>query len=133
MLPVVIYSHNGGNAQRVADIVAGKLACPLYTVTAAPDVSQYSPIIFVIPNRGDEELPAQVEDYLCGLTVRGKPYHLCELGSFFGLEEYKGCKVVIERLLWSLGWSVLSVVSVDSTPTVDMAAVEGWLNGIIAD
>ncbi len=130
MTPIVLYSHHGGNSHKAAVTIAQRLQCLSFVIRDAPDVSLYSPIILVIPNTGDEELPQQVEDYLCGLAVRGKPYHLCELGSYFGLDEYQGCKLVVTRLLADLGWRQLSVVSIDSFPTIDMRHLREWIRGL---
>jgi len=127
---IVLHNNNRGNNQKVATMLAERFRCPTVAAEDNPDLAPHDPIILVIGNTGDEELPQPMEDYLFGLTVTGKRYHVCELGNYFGFENYKGCKKVAMKLLDALGWKKLSDVSLDSLPTLDTESLEAWASAI---
>lgn len=71
-----------------------------------------------------------MEDFLFKLDVRGKNYLACELGNYFGLESYCGCKKVLFKLLDKLEWKRISDVSLDSMPELDHIGLEKWMQSI---
>lgn len=81
-------------------------------------------------NVGDEELPQPMEDYLFNLKQFNKKYLVCELGNYFGFENYCGSKKVACQILDSLGWIKISEVSLDSLPKLDLISLEIWLNNL---
>lgn len=130
---IVLHNNKRGNNQRVATMLAARFRCPTVAAEDNPDLAPHDPIIIVVGNTGDEELPQPMENYLCGLTVTSKNYHICELGNYFGFENYKGCKKVAISLLTVLGWRKISDVSIDSLPALDTESLEEWANVIASN
>lgn len=126
VLPIVCFNHKGGKNEQVANQIATCFNCP--AVLPGYDLSLFNPIIFVVPNTGDEEIPLPMESYLIRLTVRGLSYHLCELGNFQGTPNYVTCGRVVKRVLADLGWKELSAVRIDSYPNLDESAFKEWLS-----
>ncbi len=71
-----------------------------------------------------------MEDYLFNLKVKNKKYLVCELGNYFGFENYCGCKKIVFKILDSLGWEKISDISLDSLPNLDTIRLEKWLEEI---
>jgi len=86
--------------------------------------------MFVLSNTGDEELPQPMEDYLYNLSIREKKYLVCELGNYFGLENYCGCKKVLFKLLERLCWKKISDTSIDSMPELNRTDLDKWIESI---
>ena len=128
---LVLHSHLGGNNHEAAITLGWQLGGTVMAVSEVPDVSLFDVIVFVIPNQGDEELPKAVEDFLVNLQIRDKPYYLCELGNYFGLESYVGCKRVAKELLARLGWRCVNDISIDAVPVLDRAALKVWIEEIL--
>jgi hypothetical protein len=127
---IVLCNGRKGNNYLVATILAQRFDCGVVTAEENPALQPFNPIILVIPNRGDEELPQPMEEYLLELSVRNKDYLICELGNYFGFENYCGCKKVACRILDNLGWTRLADVSIDSLPELDRDSLDKWLETI---
>lgn len=119
-----------GNNYLVAQRIASRFNCDIAPATSAPSLDGHDQIVVVLSNTGDEELPQPMEDFLYGLTVRDRQYAVCELGNYFGFENYSGCKKVAIKLLDRLGWHKVSDVSLDSLPTLDIGGLDAWLDGL---
>jgi flavodoxin len=130
MKPLVIHNHESGNNRIAAEFLANQLKCEAVSVAKVPCIESYEPIVFVVPNIGDEELPQPMEDYLFHMKTRGKKYYICELGNYFGFENYNGCKKVAIKLLAKLDWIKISDVSIDSMPKLDISSLESWSRNI---
>jgi flavodoxin len=124
----VVHNKKSGNNHIVglllADILGGDLLC-------AEDnpVLDHETVIFVIPNAGDEEIAQPMEDFICSLPpTSSRQYCVCELGNYFGLENYCGCKKAAIRLLDNIGWKRISDVSIDSLPELDDEALKSWIS-----
>lgn len=117
----------------MAKIIAERLGCETVAATDSPDLENYDTIVVVTANTGDEELPAPMENFLTGLTLTGKSYLVVEIGNYFGLDTYVGCRRVITGLCGKLGWNLLGVTQVDSVPSVDTAALGVWLDDVQAN
>jgi flavodoxin len=126
----VLHTYKSGNGYMVAQAISKHFNCETIAIEDDPSVSQYKTLVIVASNRGDEELPKLMEDYLFGLRDAAKNYFVCELGNYFGFENYSGCKKVVIQILDSLGWKKLDDLSLDSYPEVDSAALEAWLRKI---
>lgn len=125
---LVVHSHKAGNNEHAARIIASKLGCEYVSVSDKPSLQKYERIILVIPNTGDEELPQEMEDFLCDLSIRNKSYYICELGNFFGLFDYQGCKKIAVAILSAIGWHLISDISIDSYPALDINSLNEWLH-----
>jgi flavodoxin len=125
---LVIHNHKKGNNQTVANIIAEHFNCSVESADSTPSIKEFETIIFVVPNTGDEELPEQMEKYLIQMNEKNKKYIVCELGNYFGFENYCGCKKVVFKILDALGWKRISDVSIDSLPFLDTNALQTWLD-----
>ena len=74
-----------------------------------------------------------MEDYLFSLNHRNKTYFVCELGNYFGMDNYFGCKRVVFQILDRLGWSRVSDVSLDSMPELDVHGLYLWIDYALLD
>lgn len=128
---LVLCSRLGGNNHEAATAIGWRLGGTVMAVTEQPDVRLYDLVIFVIPNQGDEELPQAVEDFLVNLQVRRKRYYLVEIGNYFGLESYAGCKKTAIALLRRLDWEKVGDVSIDSVPELDRKALYDWIAEVL--
>lgn len=124
---VVLHNNKTGNNALVAEIICEKFGCGSVAADSNPDLSPFDLVIVVVSNTGDEELSQPMEDYLFNLRLEGKRYFVCELGNYFGFENYSGCKKVAFKLLDELGWDRLGDVSIDSLPTLDTVKLNEWL------
>lgn len=125
---LVLHHSNSGNNRLVAGIIADRLGCETAAAEDNPNIDWHDFIVFVVANRGDEELPQAMEDFLFGYLPLGKKYAVCELGNYFGYERDNfGCKRIVTDLLSGLGWTLVSEVSVDSLPELDVPTLEAWL------
>jgi flavodoxin len=93
-----------------------------------PSLENYDIIIIVVANAGDEELPPPMENFLVNLTLVNKHYLVVELGNYFGLENYFGCRLIVSGILDKLNWTKLNETTIDSTPNLDEEAIDNWLN-----
>lgn len=123
---LVLHNHKNGNNYLVAKKLAAQFGCQVAAAEDNPSLKEHNTILVVVPNVGDEELPQPMEDYLFKLTDRNKKYAICELGNYFGLENYCGCKKVVFHLLDKLGWHRLADISLDSMPTLDEEGLDRW-------
>lgn len=110
------------------------MICECFAAEDNPNLEEFGTIIIVASNMGDEEISQPMEDYLFAIKDREKEYFICELGNYFGLEEYCGCKKVIFQILDILNWKKLSDISLDSFPNLDIEKLESWIkNALLND
>lgn len=124
---IVLHNNTTGNNAVVAKIICERFGCTSVAAASNPDLSDSDLVIMIVSNAGDEELSQPMEDYLFNLRVTDKRYFVCELGNYFGFENYSGCKKVAFKLLDELGWTRLGDVSIDSLPVLDVEALNAWL------
>ena len=87
-------------------------------------------MLFVVSNVGDEELCQPMEDYIYNIKLKSKKFLVCELGNYFGFENYVGCKKIVISLLEKLKWQKLSDISIDSLPNLDLESLYNWIKKI---
>lgn len=89
-------------------------------------------VLFMCPTYGDEELPHAMEDFLTNLTVENKSYVICELGNYYGYDDFEfGSKKIIEYNLKNLKWTKFyKGLSLDSMPNVDWKTFNKWKEGL---
>lgn len=89
-------------------------------------------VLFLCPTYGDEELPHEMEDFLLSLKIRNKSYVVCELGNYYGYDDFTfGAKKIIEEHLNSLGWDKFyNGISLDSLPKIDWDCFFKWKKGL---
>lgn len=124
---VVLHNNKKGNNYKVANILKNHFNCDTIAAEDNPSLVEYDIIIFVVSNVGDEELCQPMEDYIYSINLKNKSFLVCELGNYFGLEEYIGCKKIVEKLLEKLKWKKISDISLDSLPVIDLDSLEKWI------
>lgn len=125
---VILHNNKKGNNFLVAKILAEHFNCEILAAEDSPSLYQFDSIIIIVSNVGDEEISQPMEDYLASLTIKNKKYMVCELGNYFGFENYEGCKKIVFKILDSLGWKKISDISLDSLPFVDELNLKKWMN-----
>ena len=125
---IILHNSKKGNNYIVAKILAKNFNCKTATPEDCPRLSKFNTIIIVVSNTGDEELPQPMEDYLAKLKIKNKKYIVCELGNYFGFENYSGCKKIVFKILNDLGWEKISDISLDSVPSLDKRSLKKWLS-----
>ena len=126
----VIHNKKSGMNSVVGQILADTLSADRFAAEDNPSLDEYEIVILVLSNAGDEELPQPMEDYLCSLQPGNKTYAVCELGNYFGLDHYCGCKMVAFQILDGLGWNRVSDLSLDSTPDLDDESLKAWIKNL---
>jgi len=124
---VVLHNKKKGNNYKVANILKNHFNCDIIAAEDNPSLTKYDIIIFVVSNVGDEELCQPMEDYIYRIKLKNKSFLVCELGNYFGLEEYVGCKKIVKKLLEKLKWKKISDISLDSLPVLDLESLEEWI------
>lgn len=117
--PIVVFGSHG-NSEKVAKLLP-------HPRQHAENKPVHKEIIFVIPNRGDEELPESVEEFIEALPAKGE-FAICELGNYFGyeLEEF-GAATVLRRVLEDKGWrAIIDTLPLDSLPEINMPLFDEW-------
>jgi flavodoxin len=130
---VILHNKKSGNNFQVAKLIQEKLICECFAAEDDPNIEEFGTIIIVASNMGDEEISQPMEDYLFALKTQNKQYFVCELGNYFGLEEYCGCKKAIFQILDKLNWTKLSDISLDSFPELDIEKLEIWIKNALLD
>lgn len=129
MKRTIIYYSRHGHSKRVANYFKDYFEIKKYGY----DISNFELILFIIPTYGDEELPLEFEDYFINLDLRYKSYIVCELGNYFGYDEYEwGTSKIISNYLNKLGWREYHPsLSLDSFPDIDWDILTKWGKSVI--
>lgn len=122
----VIYASNHGKTKQVADKFTQAENAENCT-SLHGDV-----VIFLCPTYGDEELPFAMEDFLIKHTNRNKQYVICELGNYYGYDDFQfGARSIIEKILIQRGWLCFyKNLSLDSMPQIDWNVFYKWKEGL---
>lgn len=104
--------------------------CDVIAAINNPKIKKYKTIIFVVSNVGDEELCQPMEDFVCNIKTKNKKFLICELGNYFGFEDYAGCKKIVIKILENLNWEKISDISLDSLPKLDLQSLNSWISEI---
>lgn len=122
----VLYATQHGKTLTVAKHFAQEL--PILNANDNPDLDKYDTIVIFCPTYGDEELPFEMEDFLIQLTCKPKNFMVCELGNYYGYDDYSfGAGKIIRQLLLSYGWTEIKpIFSLDSLPQINWPNFNGW-------
>lgn len=98
MKALVIFGSTWGNTRTVAHRLPTLLTFPLDIIdvktlddqAAFLQFQQYDLLMFLASVAGDQELQPDMEHFLAGdpVPLRGKPYAVCELGNYFGYDDF---------------------------------------------
>jgi flavodoxin len=123
----LIYDTNHNRTKAVVDRLPFWFKFP-YTVSHISVADLSDLVIIFCPTYGDEELPLGMEDFLLELRVSPKKFVICELGNYYGYDNYQfGALKIIKGHLMGLGWEeFFKPLSLDSLPQVNWEALEKW-------
>ena len=117
-----IYTSKHGHSKKVAQRFG---LC--YDSSTFPSLDE-DITLFICPTYGDEELPPAMENFLCSITCTKKLFVICELGNYYGYDDFRfGALKIIDAHLKSLGWNeFFPALSLDSMPSIDWTTFENW-------
>lgn len=137
MKSLVIYGSTRGNTRTVVNRLPALLTFPVdivdvKTLTDAKLFQEYDLLMFFASTAGDQELQIDMERFLTRETVqlRGKPYAICELGNYFGYDDFDfGAERILHHYLheWG-GTELIEPFSMDSFPHKDWNNLARWCN-----
>ena len=122
----VVYDSNHGKSKTVAQKFN-------FDVKHVNDFELWADIVlFICPTYGDEELPSNMEKFLINLKTENKLYVICELGNYYGYDDFEfGAKKIIEQSLNKLNWKKFhNGLSLDSMPNIDWNVFDVWKEGL---
>ncbi|MBK8465876.1 MAG: flavodoxin domain-containing protein [Chloracidobacterium sp.] len=100
-------------------------------LTSTEQFSVYDILMFFCPTYGDEELQPDMEKFITdfSLDMSGKQFVICELGNYYGYEDFSfGAMQIIRRHLLELGGRELcSPLSLDAMPRVEWNQLRRWI------
>jgi flavodoxin len=135
MKALVIYGSTLGNTRRVVSRVPEMLdflvdVVDVKTLDDAASLSAYDLLIFFSSTWGDGELQVDMEAFLvrASLQLDGKLYAICELGNYYGYDDFNfGAERILHYFLHDAGGVELAEpFSMDSLPHKDWIGLERW-------
>lgn len=100
-------------------------------LTSTEHFSGYDLLMFFSPTYGDEELQPDMEKFIrdFSLDMSGKQFVICELGNYYGYEDFSfGAMPIIRRHLLELGGKEMcSPLSLDAMPRVEWGQLRRWV------
>lgn len=133
MNSVIIYATKHQRTKIVVQEFIKRVNIPVYNViNIAADLEKFDFFIFFCPTYGDEELPESMEQFLLNFKLLNKKYTICELGNYYGYDDYQfGALKIINYHLNNLGWQeVVESFSLDSLPRIDWDSFKNWENKV---
>lgn len=130
----LIYATKHNHTKHVVDKIKVDFNFEIFDVKVNPAIEQYELILWFCPTYGDAELPLDMEDFLQKIKLTNKKFIVCELGNYYGYDDYQfGALKIIKSHLISLGWQEsMEGLSLDSLPRINWDAYYAWcerLNG----
>lgn len=139
MTGLLIYGSSRGNTKLVADRVRSMLDFPVVLIDAknVEDVQffdSYDPLLFFASTWGDGELQIDMEDLLfkLSLDLKGKKYAICELGNYYGYDDFEfgAMRIMRHYLVHSGADELIQPFSMDSLPHKDWAGLQRWCDAL---
>ncbi len=113
-------------------LVAEKFNMPILDITQNSIDWSFEKYILIFSNRGDEELPPEMEHFLINLKIENKKYQICELGNDFGFERPFGSALIVYNILNKLKWILTTpIYSLDTVPNIDWNSLNLWISNEI--
>lgn len=128
---IVLFDSVHGTTRKVAGELSTLLHCQAIHVT---DNFDDNTLIILCPTYGDEELPPEMEKWITNAQVAEKRFAICELGNYYGYDDYTfGAAKIIRHQLLSLGWKeFFRPLSLDSLPSIEWDDLHQWAGEINA-
>ncbi len=135
MKGLIVFGSTRGNTRTVAGRVPGMLeiavdVMDVKNIGSTELLAAYDILVFFASTWGDGELQADMEDFLARhpLQLGGKPYAICELGNYYGYDdfEYGAMRIMRHYLEQGGGTEFVEPFSMDSMPRKDWDGLERW-------
>jgi flavodoxin len=139
----ILYGSTHGKTSKVVTKVVEHLSLPadvfnVRSIESSAALADYDLFLFFSPTYGDEELQTDMEEFLlrCEFNLSGKHFAICELGSYYGYEDFSfgAMRLLRAHLLQWNGLELCEPLSLDSFPKVNWEHLLNWvdyLNGKI--
>jgi len=133
---VLVYGSTRENTARLARSLPQLLAVPLDVFNAAniqslEQIDGYDVYLFFASTWGDGELQIDMENFFVKhrLELTGKAYAICELGNYYGYDDFEfGALHIMQGLLArSGGRELIEPFCMDSLPRKDLENFQRWL------
>jgi flavodoxin len=132
---LALYGSTTGNTRMVALRLPEHMVFPVDVVDVG-SVSEtgaldgYDLLIFLASTWGDGELQVDMERFFvnCRMALDGKHYAVCELGNYYGYDDFEfgALRIIQHHLqLWG-GHELVEPFSMDSLPRKDWAGFARW-------
>lgn len=125
----LIYATKHNHTKKVIDNIQVSFSFDVFNVkNLTESIAEYDLFFWFCPTYGDAELPLDMEDFLQKLTIRDKRFIICELGNYYGYDDYQfGALKIIKNHLITLGWREdMEGFSLDSLPKVNWNSYYSW-------
>jgi|GEM_PF-771223 len=135
MKSLVIYGSTLGNTRLVVKRLPEllKFSVDIVDVKTLADSQvfhEYDLLLFFSSTWGDGELQADMESFLVreALRLDGKPYAICELGNYYGYDDFNfGAERILQYFLEAAGGiELVEPFSMDSLPYKDWVGLSRW-------
>ena len=135
MNAVVLYGSSRGSTRQVVARLSGYFNFPFqaFDVKQIVDIHSlkaYDLFLVFSPTYGDAELQPDMEQFIArfDLTLADKYYAICELGNYYGYDDFEfGAMKIIRYHLDKLrGNELINPLSMDSLPKKDWEALAAW-------
>ena len=126
----LIYATKHNHTKKVIDNIKVSFMFDVFNVKNLVESSiiDYDIYLWFCPTYGDAELPLDMEDFINTLTLKHKKFIICELGNYYGYDDYQfGSLKIIQNNLTALGWcEAMGGLSLDSLPKIDWSSYYLW-------
>lgn len=135
MKSLLVYGSTWGNTKKVVQRLPAWLSFPIdiVNVSSLTDdrlFADYDLLVFFTSTSGDQELQADMEAFFttCSPKLNGKPYAVCELGNYFGYDDFDfGAERILSFLLCQGGGQeLIPPFSMDTFPNKDWNGLARW-------
>jgi len=141
MKSLLVYGSTWGNTKKVVQRLPEWLSFPIdivnvSTLTDDRLFADYDLLVFFTSTSGDQELQADMESFFVGCRpdLNGKFYAVCELGNYFGYDDFDfGAERILSHLLrQGGGQELIPPFSMDTFPGRDWNSLGRWC-GLLND
>lgn len=135
MKTLVVYGSTWGNTRKIVQRLPDLLTFPIDiedVKNLADDgiFRKYDLLLFFTSTSGDQELQADMEAFVVAhpLDLRGKFYAVCEMGNYFGYDDFEfGAECILSHFLRAGGGSeFMTPFAMDTFPIRDWNGLERW-------
>lgn len=136
MKAALLYGSTHGKTRKVVAEVLPRLGIrpDVFDVKDRPGAAELAAsevLLFFCPTYGDEELQADMEEFLAGfsLDLSGRHFAICELGNYSGYDNFSlgAMRIIRAHLLRMNGIELCEPLSLDSFPRLHWGHLFDWV------